>query len=107
MSLLGQNGVPPFGSPMPIDVGYSAVLVGGLSGCSLSQIGQIPTDAASILFRGRIDPTRPPEVTIGGVTLSAVSLYLWAPPSRSRCQFAQTETRARMQKELWRHYEMF
>jgi hypothetical protein len=44
-SLLGLNGVPPFGSPKSIDGGYSAVLVGGITGCSLSQVGQIPTDA--------------------------------------------------------------
>ena len=49
--------------------GYSAYLWGGPTACSLGQVGQIPTDAASILFKARGSPSLLPEVTIGGVSL--------------------------------------
>jgi hypothetical protein len=52
----------------PIAGGYSALLFGGPIACSLSQIGQVPTDAASMLFKAEtLGP--PPVVTIGGVSL--------------------------------------
>jgi hypothetical protein len=79
VSLLGQIGADPiFGGPTAIDGGYSAGLTGGSlppdpgpMGCSIGQVGQIPTDAVSLLFKdlpGAI-PSNPITVTIGGVSL--------------------------------------
>jgi len=93
-SLIGQ--FDP--SAKPIDGGYSAVLVGGVSGCSLSQIGQIPTGAASLLFTARADPSNPPEVTIGGVSLPVFDVSTG--PNNSTLFGANISQFAGMQEDL-------
>jgi len=76
-SLLGQFPADSLGGPTAIDGGYCASLIGGgIPGigpvdCSISQVGQIPTGAASLLFKeqpGAV-PNNPITVTIGGVSL--------------------------------------
>ena len=54
-SLVGQN----FGA---LDGGYSAFLFGGGSGCSISQVGQVPADAVSLLFKVQVYP----QLSAGG-----------------------------------------
>lgn len=74
VSLLGQN----FGA---LAGGYSAYLFGGSSGlsdpldCSISQVGQVPTDAVSLLFKAQSGaPGRELIVSMGGVSLPVFEL---------------------------------
>jgi hypothetical protein len=66
VSLLGQN----FGA---LAGGYSGYLFGGLANpttpidCSISQVGQLPTDAVSLLFKAQ--GGRELIVSMGGVSL--------------------------------------
>jgi len=61
-SLLGQ-------SDHALDGGYSAFLFGGSGACSISQVGQVPTDAISLLFKVQIFQGQQINVSMGGVSL--------------------------------------
>ena len=61
-SLVGQN-------DHALDGGYSAFLFGGRNDCSISQVGQVPTDAVSLLFKAQIYPQQQVVVSMGGVSL--------------------------------------
>jgi PEP-CTERM motif-containing protein len=70
-TLLGQfASQPPFGGPNALDGGYSAFLFGGPTDCSIAQVGQIPTDAVSLLFKAQLPgPGYQLIVSMGGVNL--------------------------------------
>ena len=81
VSLIGQfNPDPVFGGASPIDGGYGAVLIGGLNGptggpleCSISQVGELPTDAVSLQFKAR-GGWQQLTVSVGGVSLPVFEL---------------------------------
>jgi len=64
-SLIGQTG-----QPSAIDGGYSLSMYGGNVSVSISQVGQLPTDAVSLLFKAQYGgPGFQLIASIGGVSL--------------------------------------
>lgn len=61
----------------PMDGGYSVSIFGSVTGASISQVGLVPSNARSVVFKAQIPPNEQAGVSIsvGGVTLPLFEVF--------------------------------